>query len=80
MLTNVILSSYWYLFIAIIASFSFLNVVLNGLKHETSKGWNACEVCVGKVIMSKRKAIACSRASNVTCDPWPSKTNKRQLV
>lgn len=76
MLTNVILYNSWYLLLAIIASFSLFNVALNGLKHETTRGWSACEVCEGKVIMSKPKAIACFKAFSVTCNPWPSRTNK----
>ncbi len=67
--TNIILFGSWYLIIVVATSLSFLNVILNGLKHETSRGWNACEVCEGRVIMSKPKAIACFRAFSVTCDP-----------
>ncbi len=78
--TNIIFCGSWYLIIVVATSLSFLNVTLNGLKHETSKGWNACEVCEGEVIMSKPKAIACFRAFNVTCDPWPFRTNKWRLV
>ncbi len=74
------MSGFWYLFLAIIASLSFLKVVLNGLKHETSRGWSGCEVCEGKVIMSKPKAIACSTSYSVTCDSWPSIINKWRLV
>ncbi len=47
----------------------FLNVVLKGLKQETSKGWKACELCEGKVIMSNPIFIICLMAFNVTCDP-----------
>jgi hypothetical protein len=41
------------LFLTMVASLSFLNVVLNGLKHETSKGCKTCEVWDGRVTMSK---------------------------
>jgi len=36
--TSVILFGSWYLFVAILASLSFLNVVLKGLKQKMSKG------------------------------------------
>ncbi len=48
MLTNLIMFGSWYFILAIDAFLSFLNVVLNGLKHKTSRGWNACEVCKGQ--------------------------------
>ncbi len=67
--TNVILFGFWYLLIVIVASLSFLNVVLKGLKQETFKCWRACEVCEGKVIMFNPKSIAYFVASDVTCDP-----------
>jgi hypothetical protein len=35
--TSVIFYDFWYLFLPITASLSFLNVILNGLKHETSR-------------------------------------------
>jgi hypothetical protein len=43
-LARVILSSLLNLLIAMVAFISFLDAVLNGLKQETSRGWNACKV------------------------------------
>ncbi len=52
-LANVTLCGFVELFLTMVASLSFLNVVLNGLKHETSKGCKTCEVWDGRVTMSK---------------------------
>jgi hypothetical protein len=35
-----------------------LKAILKGLKHETSNGCNACEVCNGKVIKFRPTPIA----------------------
>ncbi len=48
-----------------------LKVVLKGLKHETSNGCNACEVCDGKVIKSNPTPIVLCTTSKVTCKLWP---------
>ncbi len=39
------------------------------------KGYNAWDVCEGNVTVSNPNACACSIASRVTWDPWPSKMN-----
>jgi len=56
-------------------SLSFLNEVLNGLKHETSKACRAHQVCDGKITMSKPNWWACFIAYKITCDPSPSIIN-----
>jgi hypothetical protein len=40
--------------------FSFLKAILSGLKQMTSNGYNACEVRIGKVTMSKPTYVVCS--------------------
>lgn len=55
--------------------FSFLNEVLNGLKHETSKACKTREVCDGKVIIFKPNWWAYFIAYKITCDPSPSIIN-----
>ncbi len=47
-----------------------LKVVWKGLKHETSNGCNACEVCDGKVIKSSPTPIALCITSKVACELW----------
>jgi hypothetical protein len=59
---------------------SFLNVVLNGLKKVKPKGYRACEVWEGKVIISKPKDFAYYIDSKVIWDPCSSKINKWWLV
>jgi len=54
---------------------SFMNAILNGLKHETSKHCRTCEVCDNKITMSKPNWWAFFIASRVTCDPCPSIIN-----
>ncbi len=61
-------------------SFSFLKIVLKGLKQVTSKGCNAWDVCEGKIIVFNPNVYACSIASRVTWDPWPSKMYKCLFV
>ncbi len=60
--------------------FSFLNVVLNGLKQVTFKGCSACEVWEDKVIIFKPKACVCSINSKITWDPWLFIISKWWLV
>jgi len=48
-----------------------LKVVLKGLKHETSSGCNACEVCDGKVIKSNPTPTTLCTTCKVTCELWP---------
>jgi hypothetical protein len=57
-------------------SLSFLKVVLKGLKQATSEGCSAWDECEGKVTTSNSNVYACSIASKVRWDPWPSKMNK----
>jgi hypothetical protein len=54
-------------------SLSFLKIVLKGLKQVTSKGCNAWDVCEGKIIVFNPNVYACSIASKVRWDPWPSR-------
>ncbi len=54
---------------------SFINVVLNGLKQVTSKGWNMCGVREGNV-MSNPNSVVYSSVYIVTCDQWPSKIKR----
>jgi len=54
---------------------SFIDVVLNGLKQVTSKGWNMCGVWEGNV-MSNPNLVAYSSVYIVTCDQWPSKIKR----
>ncbi len=57
-----------------------LKVILKGLKHETSSGYNAHEVCDGRVIKFNPTPIALCTTSKVTCELWSSKMNKWRLV
>jgi hypothetical protein len=59
---------------------SLLKAILKGLKQATSKGWTACHVCEGKIIISNLNYLVCSIASRVTWDPCPSKVNKCLFV
>ncbi len=77
---RVILSGSMWLFLDIAAFLTFLNVVLNGLKQDTSNGCKTCDVWNGKIIMSNPKSCACSTLSRVIWLPCPSKTNKCWLV
>jgi len=78
-LARVILSSSLNLLVAMIAFLSFLNAILNGLKQETFKGWNACEVWKGRATMFSPNSCTYSMAFNVMCEPCPTKINKWQL-
>jgi hypothetical protein len=71
--------SVW-LFLDILTSLTFLKVVLNGLKQNIFNGYKTCDAWDGRIIMFNLNSYACSIASNVTWLPWPSKTNKCQLV
>ncbi len=44
-----------------------------GLKHETSSGCNACEVCDGRVIKYSPTPIALCTTFKVTFELWPSR-------
>jgi len=44
-------------------SLSFLKTILEDLKHVTSKGYNAWDVCEGKVTKSNLNVYASSIAS-----------------
>jgi hypothetical protein len=57
-----------------------LNVVLKGLKQNTSNGYNACDVCNDNVIMFNLNSFACSIASKVIWLSSPSKINKCLLL
>jgi len=57
-------------------SLSFFKAILKSLKQATFKGCSAWDVCEGHVTISNPNACACSIASRVTWDPWPSKMNK----
>ncbi len=47
----------------IVMSLSFLKTILEDLKHATSKGYNAWDVCEGKVTKSNLNVYASSIAS-----------------
>jgi hypothetical protein len=79
-LAKVILFGSMWLFLDITASLTFLNVLLTGLKQNTSNGCRACDVWDGKVIIFNSNFGACYIAFRVTWLPCPSKTNKCQLV
>ncbi len=75
--TSMHLSSSQWLFFTIALFFSFLKVVLKGLKQLTSNGCKAWEVWDGKVTMSNPNSyIYYKSVSNATCDPCPSKNNR----
>jgi hypothetical protein len=78
--TRMILSSSMLLLLNIALSLTFLNVILNGLKQDTYNGYRTCDVSNGKVIMSNPNSCACYITYGVTWLPYPSKTNKCQLV
>jgi aryl-phospho-beta-D-glucosidase BglC (GH1 family) len=59
---------------------TFLNVVLKGLKQNTSYGCTACDVCNGNVIMFNPNSFACSIASKVIWLPCPFRINKCRLL
>jgi hypothetical protein len=61
-------------------SFFFSNVVLNDLKHETSKGCRTCEICDGKVTMFEPNWWACFIVCRITCDPCSFRISGWQLV
>jgi len=61
-------------------SLSFLKAFLKGLKQAMSKGYSAWDVWEGNVTISNMNACACSIASRVTWDPWPSKMSKCLFV
>jgi hypothetical protein len=58
----VTLSGSRYLFLAIAKSFYFFKAFFKGLKQVTSNGYNACDICEGKVTMSNPSSVACSNA------------------
>lgn len=69
------------LFIIIVSSLAFLNIVLKGLKQDVMfRGCKACDVWNGKVIMFEPNSCAYSIASKVIWLPWPSRISKRWLV
>ncbi len=76
-LVNVTLFNSMELLLTMATSLSFLNAILNGLKHERSKG---CEIWDGRVTMSKPNWWAYSIACKVPRNPWPSKISRWQLV
>jgi hypothetical protein len=49
---------------------------LKGLKHDTSNGCMACDVCKGRVKRSSPTLPAIFTTSMVTCEPWPSRISK----
>ena len=53
-----------------------LKAVLNGLKHETSRGCKAWEVRDGSEMMSNPEFMANVTTSRVTCELCPSSTSK----
>jgi hypothetical protein len=55
---------------------TFLNVVLKGLKQNTSNGCNACDVCNDNVIMLNPNSFACSIASKIIWLSCPSRIKK----
>jgi hypothetical protein len=55
---------------------TFLNVVLKGLKQNTSNGYNACDLCNDNAIMFNSNFFACSISSKVIWVPCPSRINK----
>ncbi len=57
-----------------------LNVVLNDLNHATSRGCKTWLVCNGKFIKSNPTPLALCTISAVTCELWPSISNKWQLI
>jgi hypothetical protein len=79
-LVNVILSGSMWLFLNIVTSLTFLNVILNGLKQDTSNGYRTCDVWEGRVIMSKFISFAYDIAFKVTCLPCPSIINNCLLM
>jgi hypothetical protein len=54
----------------------FLKIILKGLKQPTSKAYKAWEMWESKVIISNASCCVYFMASNLTCEPCPSKTNK----
>jgi len=54
------------LFLDMATFLTFLNVVLNGLKQDTSNDSRSCDVWDGRVIMSKFISCACDTTSKVT--------------
>jgi hypothetical protein len=79
-LAKVILFDSMWLFKNIITSLTFLNVVLNGLKWNSSNGCKTCDVWDGKVIFSNLNSCVYSIVFKVTWLPCPSKINKCLLV
>ncbi len=79
-LARIVLSGSMLLFLDIIASLTFLNVVLKGLKQYTCNGCNSYGVFDGNVIMSNLNSFAYSIASRVTWLSCPSITNKCWLL
>jgi hypothetical protein len=67
--------SQW-LFITIALFFSFLKVVLKGLKQFTYNSYRACDVWNGNMIMSKPNYCTYFIVSMITCDPCPSRINR----
>ncbi len=72
-LAKLILFGWMWLFEIVIGSLTCLNVVLNGLKQNTSNGCRACDVWDVKVIMSNLNSCAYSIVFKVTWLPCPSK-------
>ncbi len=70
------------LFIVLVSSLAFFNIVLKGLKQDVMfRGWKACDVWEVKVIMFKPNfSCAYYIASKVIWLPWPSTISKCWLV
>jgi hypothetical protein len=64
------------LFYNIHTSRSNLKACLKGLKQDTSNGCMACDVCDGRVKRSNPTLRVDLTTSIVTCEPWPSRSNK----
>lgn len=69
--TNVTVSSSRQLFHAIVESFYFLKALLKGLKQMSSSGYDACDICEGKVTMSNLSFVVYSNECIVMWDPCP---------
>jgi hypothetical protein len=75
-LTSVTLSGSRWLFLTMLLYFSFLKANLNGSKQLMFRSYNAWNVWVGKVTISKPNCYACFIASGRTCEPCPSRISK----
>lgn len=72
--TKVILFGSMSLFIVIVSSLAFLNIVLKGFQlYVMSRGCKTCDVWEGKVIIFKPNFFAYSIALKVIWLTWPSR-------